>query len=139
MLIILIAATVVAAYPTPIVVPAYSQSFCENPQTQEEMNVCSARDYIAADVKMKRVWKVVVAGIRQIDRRDDVTGKKQPYFAALMESQRTWLKFRDAQCLLEGYRVRGGTAEAMNINGCMEQITKQRTEELESLLEVFGR
>ena len=133
MLSILIATTMVAAHPQTIVVPTYPKSYCQNPQTQEGMNFCSGRAYVAADVIMTRRYNVLAVQMKRMD------GQESGYFASLLESQRTWLKFRDAQCLLEGYRTRGGTAEAMNINGCMEQMTKRRTEELESLSEAFGR
>ena len=108
------------------------QPNCKGPKTQLEMNFCSGEAYKAADAAMGRQYKILAAQTKKID------GGKPDFFPALLASQRAWLKYRDAQCRLEGYRTRGGTAEPMNVNGCLEELTKARTEELKSLSEVFG-
>ena len=123
MLSVLIAAAVAAA----------PQPNCKNPQTQTDMNICSGRAFKAADTVMTRQYDIAVGRMKQMDKGGEPTG----YFAALLESQRAWLKFRDAQCRLEGYTTRGGTAEALNVNGCLEQLTRQRTKDLKSFLEAF--
>jgi uncharacterized protein YecT (DUF1311 family) len=84
---------------------------------------------------MVRQYNLIAARMRQMDKDGEPTG----YFNALLESQRAWLKYRDAQCRFEGYLVRGGTAEPLMVNGCQEQLTKKRTQDLKSLLESYGR
>jgi uncharacterized protein YecT (DUF1311 family) len=111
---------------------AAPQPNCKNPQTQADMNICSGRAFKAADAAMTRQYNIAAARMKRID------AEAEPgYFAALLDSQRAWLKFRDAQCRLEGYTTRGGTAEALNVNGCLEQLTRQRTKDLKSFLEAF--
>ena len=121
---LLLAAAVAATQPQPN---------CKEPQTQIDMNICSGHAFKAADAEMSRQYRVVATAMKKMDARE------QGYFSALLNSQRTWLKYRDAHCRLEGYRTRGGTAETMNVSGCLEELTKLRTKELASLLEVFGR
>jgi uncharacterized protein YecT (DUF1311 family) len=121
---ILTAAAVVATQPQPN---------CKDPQTQMEMNTCSSEAYKIADAAMSRQYNIVAARMKRMDAETE-----PGYFAALLESQRAWLKFRETQCSFEGYLVRGGTAEPLMVNGCLEQLTKKRTEDLKSLLEAFG-
>lgn len=106
---------------------------CKKPVTQIDMNICSGRLYEVADAAMVRQYNITAARMKQMDKIGEPAG----YFAALHESQRAWLKYRDAQCRWEGYSTRGGQAEAMNVNGCLEQLTKQRTADLKSFLEAF--
>ena len=123
MLSVLMAAAVAASPP---------QLDCKDPQTQTDMNICAGRTYEAADAEMARQYRLLASRMKQTD----TAGPE--YFAALLESQRAWLKFRDAQCKFEGYLVKGGTAEPLMISRCSEELTKKRTEDLKSLLEAFG-
>jgi uncharacterized protein YecT (DUF1311 family) len=115
------------------VAAAQPQPNCKKAVTQTDMNICSGRFFKAADAAMVRQYNITAARMKQMDKGGEPTG----YFAALLESQRAWLKYRDAECRLEGYSTRGGTAETMNVNGCLEQLTKQRTADLKSFLEAF--
>lgn len=115
------------------VVAAQPQPNCKDPQTQVDMNICASREYAASDAMMTRQYKMLAARMKQMDVEEP------GYFAALLKSQRTWLQFRDAQCRFEGYLTRGGTAESLNASGCLNEATKNRTVELKSLLEAFGR
>jgi len=56
----------------------------------------------------------------------------------LLEAQRAWLVYRDAQCRLEGYSLLGGSAQPMIVSGCLAMLTRQRTQELRDLVEVLG-
>ncbi|WP_419555390.1 lysozyme inhibitor LprI family protein [Sphingomonas arenae] len=108
-----------------------AQPNCKEPQTQTDMNVCSAQAARVADAAMSQHYGQLAGRLKQMDR-------EQPgYFAALLASQRAWLRYRDEQCRLEGYRTRGGTAEPMNVSGCLEQLSVSRTRELKSLMEAF--
>ena len=120
---VLFAAAIAAGQPQPN---------CENPQTQTDMNICSRRAYEAADAVMTRQYSTAAARMKQMDMEAE-----PGYFAALLQSQRAWLKFRDAQCRLEGYVTRGGSAEWLNENMCLLDLTQKRTDELKSFLEAF--
>jgi uncharacterized protein YecT (DUF1311 family) len=120
-------------------VAAQQQPNCKDPETQSDMNICSARDFRAADAAMSRQYDVVVARMKQMDTSSGGTYDDRPsYFAALLESQRAWLKFRDSYCVVEGYYARGGTMEPLLVNTCLEQVTKQRTDQLLELYKIYS-
>jgi len=112
---------------------------CKDPQTQSDMNICSGRAYRAADAAMVVQYNLVAARMKKMDLNLDQTYDDRPgYFAAFLDSQRAWLKFRDAACVVEGYYARGGTMEPLLVNTCFEELTKQRTEQLQSLDKLFN-
>jgi uncharacterized protein YecT (DUF1311 family) len=118
---------------------AQSQLNCKDPQTQADMNICAGRDYEAADAAMARQWNIVVARMKLMDADLDRIHDKRPgYFAALLAGQRAWLKFRDSHCVVEGYYARGGSMEPLLINSCLEEVTKQRTQQLRALDKMYN-
>ena len=127
----LLLAAAVAAQPQP-------ETDCKDPQTQSDMNICAGRAFKAADAVMNRAYDVVVERMKRLDKSVDRTYDDRPgYYAALLDSQRAWLKFRDSYCVVEGYYVRGGTMEPMVVSACYEELTKQRTEQLQELDKMY--
>lgn len=113
---------------------------CKDPQTQTDMNMCSGRAFRTADLAMNRQWDVVSKVMQARDKTLDQSSDNRPgYFATLLESQRAWLKFRDAQCTAEGYYARGGTMEPLLFNTCAEGLTEQRTKQLRELAEQYSQ
>jgi len=106
---------------------------CKDPQTEIDMNTCATRPFNAADARMTRQYRLLAARMKQMD------AEEPGYLAALLESQRAWLKYRETQCRFEGYTTRGGTAESLNADACRKDLTDKRTADLKSLLEAFGR
>jgi len=92
---------------------------CVSQATQLDMNVCSYRDYLRADIKLNETWKATFkAG--------------SPVATKLLEAQRAWIAFRDAQCDAAGERYAGGTMQALATNGCLIELTKRRIEDLQA-------
>lgn len=120
--------------------PVYSQDDpdidCDNAQTQQDMNYCADKDYQAADAELNAQWKLTKQALAKWDSdlTDDLKGAEK----ALLASQRAWISYRDAQCELEGFSMRGGTAEPLMVSSCLETLTKQRTEELKRLAADMG-
>lgn len=110
---------------------------CSNPLTQADMNQCEALAFERADAEMNRVWTEVRATMQQRDREwpRDTADPRPGFWATTLQSQRAWLRYRDAQCIVKGYAARGGTMESMLISGCRRQLTEARTTELRSLTE----
>ena len=128
---ILIAALALAA-------AAEEEPNCKDPRWQSEMNACAYIEYERADAAMNAVWKPLLAIMKDRDKGFDRKGDGRPgYVAALLDGQRVWLKFRDAHCVSEGYFARGGSMEPMVINGCLQEVTKARTKQLQDLLEMY--
>ncbi len=102
-------------------------------QTQAEMNISAGTAYAKADAAMTAQWKITLVRMKLLDDADISRGGGFGYAAALLESQRAWLKFRDAQCAIEGGEVAGGSMQSMVIAGCKTDLTKQRTVQLHDL------
>jgi len=111
---------------------------CKDPKSQHEMNACAYGDYQRADAAMNRQWKPLLAKMKERDKDFEPNGdSRSSYVDALLESQRAWLKFRDAHCVAEGYFARGGSMEPMVVGNCLEHLTVDRTKQLHDLLEMF--
>lgn len=104
------------------------------PQTQAQMTRSAGAAYVSADAAMTRAWKQAYAYMKGRDSRDTSRGGGFGYAAALLESQRTWLKFRDAECVIEGGEFAGGSMQTMTITACRTRLTTARTVQLKSLM-----
>lgn len=127
---------------------------CDDPMVQQEMNWCAGQDYAAADAELNAQWKITAAIMKERDTgmeadfgpinpvtpREDAAARMAytGHFQTLLEAQRAWLAYRDAQCRLEGYSFFGGSAQPMIVAGCLATLTRQRTQELRDLAEVLG-
>ena len=103
---------------------------------QQGLNICAARDYEKADAELNAQWKATAAAMKDSDRAIDRTYDKQPgHFETLLASQRAWLTYRDKQCLVESFAMRGGSAAPMIHGFCMAELTRARTAQLKALIE----
>ena len=116
---LLAAAAVDAAPDDPIENACY-----EADQSQQGMNRCAGDAYERADKALNAQWRQVLA------QYDDPGAKK-----LLLESQRAWLKYRDAQCEAAAYDNRGGSIWPLINSGCLASLTRQRTQELKELID----
>ncbi len=108
---------------------------CDDPMTQLELNICAGRAFTAADAEMNAQWKITAAAMKHADSTLEKGDPRPGYFTTLLAGQRNWLAFRDQQCLLESYAMRGGSAEPMVYSGCTETLTRARTAQLQALIE----
>lgn len=113
---------------------------CDDPQAQQEMNWCAARDFAIADYALNTQWAETTAAMKARDERREAgafpeTDKRPGYFDTLLEAQRAWIAFRDAHCRSEGYYARGGSLEPLLVSTCKTALTNVRTEQLRLLVE----
>jgi uncharacterized protein YecT (DUF1311 family) len=107
---------------------------CRNPQSQPAMNGCAALDAAKADDALNAQWAKTVAAMKDFDTDVAPGGDHLPtYYTTLLDGQRAWLKFRDSQCLSEGFAARGGTMEPMLEQQCKARLTRERTAQLKAL------
>jgi len=117
---------------TCLATPALAQDIdCATTSVQMEMNFCAERDWQAADAELNRIYKAVMADMKAMDQSlpPDLQGAAQ----TLRDAQRAWITFRDKNCRLAGYPMRGGSAEPLLIYGCLRQMTQDRSAELQAL------
>ncbi|MCB2046948.1 MAG: DUF1311 domain-containing protein [Novosphingobium sp.] len=100
------------------------------------MNYCAAQDFHKADAALNRQWTATADEMKRRDVRDGKPTDNRPgNFDTLLAGQRAWLKFRDAQCDLEGYLFRGGSMEPLLVATCRTGLTEARTKQLQDLIE----
>ncbi|WP_242097854.1 lysozyme inhibitor LprI family protein [Sphingomonas sp. CROZ-RG-20F-R02-07] len=106
---------------------------CASPRTAD-LNACAGADWMRADAAMNAQYRATMAQMKASDAHPQPDATTGPtYAAALLASQRAWLAFRDAECVSEGYRNRGGSMEEMVILGCKADLTRARTGQLHAL------
>ncbi len=110
---------------------------CPDTRTQLGMNICAGEAFAEADQALNRLWPDAVAEMRRRDTypQSDRREGRPTYYQALLRAQRTWIAWRDAQCVVEGYVARGGSMEPMLISQCLEQLTRDRIVQLTMLVE----
>lgn len=107
---------------------------CSSPNTAD-LNACAGADWQRADAAMNAQYRATLAKMKEADAHPQPDATTGPtYAAALLASQRAWLAFRDAECVSEGYRYRGGTMEQLEVLGCKATLTRARTKQLQTLL-----
>ena len=109
---------------------------CGNAVTQMEMNQCAYDDWEAADVDLNAAYRRAMTLLKGWDA--DLPEAEQGGAAALKEAQRAWITFRDKACEVEGYAMKGGSAEPLLVYGCMRQLTEDRTAQLNGLVDSYG-
>lgn len=95
---------------------------CQKAQTQLELNQCADLSAKDADRKLNQVYQQL--------RKNRGTELD----TLLVKAQEDWIKYRDASCAFSRKRVAGGSIAPMVYSNCIERLTKQRTQELESYL-----
>ncbi|MDZ8109726.1 MAG: lysozyme inhibitor LprI family protein [Nostoc sp. DedQUE12a] len=95
---------------------------CNNAQTQVQINECSRLFYQNADKKLNAVYQQLLP---KLDRT-----RKQKLIAA----QQAWIKFRDTTCEFERSEYEGGSIAPTIYFGCLENTTKERTQQLQEYL-----
>ena len=98
---------------------------CKDRATQFDMNVCSFREYLEADIALNRGWA-------SVEKR---WKSSQEMWPVILGGQRAWLTYRDKQCAFWSKMYEGGTMASLAVNSCSLEITRARTEQLEQLLE----
>ena len=114
---------------------------CTDLPSQPAMNQCQQRMAEQADARLNQVWRTTRQVMAKADQegRDGARLGGPGYAAALLASQRTWLAFRDAECLVESYEWRGGTMQTFVDAQCRTQVTNARTKQLRDLATSIGR
>lgn len=117
--------------------PAAAQEVdCQNAVTQTEMNQCAHDDWELADAELNLAYKRTMQLLKGWDA--DLPEAEQGGAEALKEAQRAWITFRDKACEVEGYAMKGGSAEPLLVFGCMRQLTEDRTAQLNGLVDSYS-
>ena len=102
--------------------------YCANPVTQQDMNRCVEQEWQAADVKLNRAYKAVLAEMRVLDVQ--LPPELQGADVALCSARRARITFRDENLKRAGFPMRDGSAQPLLVYGSLAWITETRTSEL---------
>ncbi|KTR82079.1 lysozyme inhibitor LprI family protein [Novosphingobium fluoreni] len=96
---------------------------CRNAMTQADMNICAGQQRESADRALNATWKRASDIARARSRAD---------FNLLLDAQRKWLAYRDAQCVAENGRRGPGSGSMwpMQQSACITGLTQERTKRL---------
>ena len=109
---------------------------CANAPDQASADGCAGDADRRADAAMNVQWKLTLAAENQRDKdyAEVPRGDARPSYAdALLAAQRAWLKFRDSECEVEAYAVRGGSMEPQIAAECEARLTQERTKQLAAI------
>ena len=113
--------------------PATAQEVdCANAMAQQDLNICAEIAWQDADKDLNVAYQEVMVAMQAMDADlpQDLRGAE----VALRAAQRAWIPYRDANCDAAGFPMRGGSAEALLVYGCLRQMTLDRIAELQNLV-----
>lgn len=98
----------------------------------QEMATCEAHIGERADAELNKLWPEVLAAARAADKSFEPTQRRAQPSAAkdLLDAQRAWLKYRDAECASEASVYQGGSLENIAVNQCFTDLTLARIKQL---------
>jgi uncharacterized protein YecT (DUF1311 family) len=92
---------------------------CDEPETQTEMNICTAEEYKTADKELNEAYSKHSKGL------------SDAHLEALKQAQLAWIKYRDQACTSFGLSAEGGSMEGMLVTMCRTRLTAERTDLLD--------
>lgn len=98
----------------------------------------SVQELAAADRRLNQVYQRRIADARADDRRDRRFRGWYSQEAALRNSERAWIAFRDAECRYLTQQDVGSRGHAALVRGCLLQQTEERAEELRDAQDVLA-
>jgi uncharacterized protein YecT (DUF1311 family) len=105
----------------------YSGSVAASPcadQTQRGLDACAGAARDKADAALSGAYKQIVACLA------DNPGKTK----RLIEAEKAWIGFRDAECSFANSDTEGGSIHSMEVTLCEEKLTNIRAQQLRSYL-----
>ncbi|UCI09716.1 lysozyme inhibitor LprI family protein [Mesorhizobium sp. B1-1-8] len=104
---------------------AFAQDECySNAKDQASMDQCADAAFKKSDKQLNELYKQIEARLK-----DDADTKK-----LLIQAQRDWAKFRDAECDFQTAGAAGGSMMPMLVAQCMGGLTQSRVEAFEGYL-----
>lgn len=111
--------------------PAFAEEKlpCTDKDTTYDIKMCLKDAFEQADAELNRAYKVLRQAAEQWDARQE-TEEGKGAVKALIAAQRAWIVYRDQNCIVEGFRARGGSLESVFVTHCEIKLTKVRTKEM---------
>lgn len=102
---------------------------CEKAVSTPDLNHCAALEQEKVERKLNAAYQKLVQQLTQPDTElDDYTAMRQK----LLEAQRAWIRFREADCAVQYAMHASATISTLIHIGCMQERAEQRIKELEN-------
>ncbi|GLQ55439.1 lysozyme inhibitor LprI family protein [Devosia nitrariae] len=107
-----------------LMLPSAQAQECEDAEDQATMTACAEQAYEASDAELNALYREIEARLG-----DDADTKE-----LLVEAERAWLAFRDAECAFSSSGTAGGSVYPMIQAMCLDTQTQTRISELQDYL-----
>ncbi|MBS7542586.1 DUF1311 domain-containing protein [Ancylobacter oerskovii] len=105
---------------------AWADQACyDKAQSQAALTECSVADLKRSDDQLNKLYREMAARLKG----DDATKK------LLVDAQRKWVAFRDAECTLSTASTAGGSINPMEFNICAGALTDRRVKDFQTYLD----
>lgn len=105
---------------------------CERVSSSQQIFECSNVEREKADQLLNNVYRELITRIVKQYKSDP--GLKDAYTQKIKESQRLWIKLRDANCNLETFEIEAGTqAYETTFNKCVARSSVERATYLKKI------
>ena len=101
---------------------------CATQRNTVEINECGKLTLIQKDKELNAAYQKLLRKLVPSDKSDDTS--YEDVKKLLIEAQRNWIRFRDADCKGQLRLHEGGTIRGAVYLGCLAERTEQRTKEL---------
>lgn len=103
---------------------------CETAIATPDVSECAKQEQMVVEEKLNRVYQKALKHLNELDAEQDSKSKQK-----LIQAQRTWVKFRDADCDAMYTQYEGGTIRSIVYIDCMQKHAERRVEDLEAIYE----
>ncbi len=103
---------------------------CARASTTLELNECAARAQKAVEQTLNQTYQQALKALQQPDTE---TEKFSATRQRLVEAQRAWMKFREADCEAVYLQYVSGSIRNLMFIGCMQKHAERRIDDLKAV------
>lgn len=109
-----------------LAMPAFASAkdTCADAADQATLNQCAGESFEKSDKTLNDLYKQIEARLK-----DDADTRKR-----LVQAQRDWIRFRDAECDFQTAGAAGGSVMPMLVAQCRDDLTQARVKAFEGYL-----
>jgi uncharacterized protein YecT (DUF1311 family) len=104
--------------------PSLAQDKCARAEDQATMSQCADASFKKSDAKLNALYKKIQGRLN-----DDADTRK-----LLVQTQRAWGKYRDAECDFQTAGAAGGSMMPMLVAQCRDSLTQSRIKDFQGYL-----
>lgn len=103
---------------------------CVKAISTPELNECAARQQKAVELQLNQTYQQALKSLQQPDTEiDKFSAARQK----LIEAQRAWVKFREADCEAVYLQHVSGSIRNLMFTGCLQKHAERRIEDLRAV------